>query len=170
MHLVITSNDPRNTEFTTEDGHLWYTVDTPWRIGKRTSTFTRFQPEPVAVGQVTWGAFDHTRVRIGSTALDRGDFLRRKAVFSTHRLMTGSDGLEYEWKELGSEPELWSTATGRCVAYYRRRNVFKGRKAMLTIEPEAERMMDVIVIALTLLEEAKRGRRAGANAAIAANA
>jgi len=170
MRLVIASSSSRNTEFLTEDGQLWYTVDTPWKIGNRTSTFTRVHPKNEVIGEVHWKQIEQSRVRIGSTVMDRNDFLRHKGTFSSHRLMTGSDGLEYEWKGTGSEPELWSLSTGRCVAHYRSRNIFKGRKATLTIEPEGEPIMDVIIIAFTIIDKRRKDANAATGAVAANNA
>jgi len=70
--------------------------------------------------------------------------------------MTGTDGLEYEWKHTNSEPELWSLSTGRCVAHFKYSNIFKGRKRALTIEPEGEPIMDIIIIAFTIIDKRKK--------------
>jgi len=81
--------------------------------------------------------------------------------------MIGSDGLEYEWKHTGSEPELWSLSTGRCVAYYVSRNIFKGRKRQFIIEPEAEPNMDVIIVAFTIIDKLKKDSQYAASGAAA---
>jgi hypothetical protein len=62
-------------------------------------------------------------------------------------------------------------ATGRCVAHYRHRNVLKGRKGQLTIEPEAERTMDIIIIAFIILQDKKDSDGSKSNSAfLGANA
>jgi len=169
MRLVVTSSRSRNAEFATEDGQLWYTVETPFKLGSRTSTFTRLQPKREVVGEIVWKSISQSRVRIGTTVMDRKDFLRRKGTFSSHRIMRGFDGLEYEWKGTNSEPTLWSLSTGRCVASYRSSNVLKGRKRVLSIEPEGEPIMDLIIIAYTIIDKRKKDSQIAASTAIAAN-
>jgi len=171
MQLTITSSNSRNTEFVTENGQLWYTVETPWKLGSRTTTFTRTQPKAEVIGQIIWKTVSQSRVRIGSTMLDRKDFLRSKGALSSHLLMTGTNGLEYEWKHTNSEPELWSLSTGRCVAHFKSSNIFKGRKRALTIEPEGEPIMDIIIVAFTIIDKRKKDSQTATIATVnAANA
>jgi len=101
--------------------------------------------------------------------LDRKDFLRSKGALSSHLFMTGSDGLEYEWKHTNSEPELWSLSTGRCVAHFKSSNILKGRKRALTIESEGEPIMDVIIIAFTMIDKRKKDSQ-NATVAVAVSA
>jgi len=157
MRLTITSSDVQNTNFIAGDGQIWYTVETPWKMGNRTTTFTRNKPKPEKIGEFirVWQSWKEDRVQIGATTLDSGDFLRCKGLLSNHLFMTGTDGTEYEWKAVGPEYpeyELWSLASGRCVAHHRAGNYFKDRKPALIIEPEGEPIMDVIIIAFTIIE------------------
>jgi len=170
MRFFINSSESRNTEFVTEDNVLWYTVETPWRFGSRTTTITRLQPRTHEAGQIIWHSISPTIVKIGSAELERKEFLFRKAILSSNKIMIGSDGLEYEWKHTGSEPELWSLNTGRCVAYYVSRNIFKGRKRQFIVEPEAEPSMNVIIVAFTIIDKLKKdSQRASSGAAASAS-
>jgi hypothetical protein len=55
------------------------------------------------------------------------------------------------------------------VAYYISRNIFKGRKRQLVIEPEGESNMDAIVVAFTVLDKIRRDQQAAASSSAAAS-
>jgi hypothetical protein len=55
------------------------------------------------------------------------------------------------------------------VASYRSSNVLKGRKRVLSIEPEGEPIMDLIIIAYTIIDKRKKDSQIAASTAIAAN-
>jgi len=127
------------------------------------TTFIKADPKPEVIGQIIWKYLTKDRVRVRSTVLDVNDFLRYKRP-STYIFMTGSDGNEYEWRSVGSEPELWSVALNRCVAYYRKGIPSKGIKPVFTVEPDGETIMDAVIIAFTIIDWRIKDSRAAMSA------
>lgn len=44
MQLIFTKNSPINTTLVSNDGHILYKIDTPFALGKRTTTINKFAP------------------------------------------------------------------------------------------------------------------------------
>lgn len=82
MLLFITSRDSQNTEFISEDGTVWYTVETPMKLVNRTTDVIRHYPKTKTVGQIMWKQIASTIVKIGDTELSRKEFLRSKGTFT----------------------------------------------------------------------------------------
>lgn len=82
--LLYIENAGSNAQFHTEDGALWYTIDSssPWQVSNQATTVMRHQPHSQAVGHVMWKTTSATMVRIGSVELERKQFLREKGMFS----------------------------------------------------------------------------------------
>jgi len=152
MKFIVTKNEPSNTELASEDGAVWYTVDPPRDISKRTTVITKMQPERKVIAQVHWRNFSPMRLQFGQTLVDGSVFLQRKGVPNGQRYMVGADEQEYIWKGVNSSPELYSLATGNRIAYYKNRNIFSGRKGQFFVEPEAECIVDSIIIAFAIIE------------------
>ncbi|KAH6899147.1 hypothetical protein BKA70DRAFT_1569572 [Coprinopsis sp. MPI-PUGE-AT-0042] len=179
MLLYLTTGEPWNANYCTEDGQVIYKVVSPFKWVGRRATIDKVIPNEEdasdmrdrfrRIGEIEFIIVEPTKitwkgVTQETTAMFRkGE--RKWGDLGSDRIFTGPDGLEYRWNIGGSltRPTLYLNDEPKTVvAKYHRKHlgiVHKvPRPATLEISEQAEHMADIIVITLAYVEKLRRDR------------
>ncbi|KAI9567866.1 hypothetical protein HD554DRAFT_2104178 [Boletus coccyginus] len=163
MILTLSSQSVRNTVFTDEHGLPVFKSDTPFSLGFRTTTISRqtsntTMEDPIEVmGRINWRYFGSSIFTIGGTRLESNAFLPRHGFFGTKRTFTGPDGHHYRWDMHTRDVTLsLDDASQTEIARYHRATlgiIGKRRSAYLEIAPQAEHMLDLVILTFIYVEK-----------------
>ncbi|KAF9231076.1 hypothetical protein BU15DRAFT_56593 [Melanogaster broomeanus] len=147
MILTLSSESVRNAVFTNEYGQAVVVSDTPFRFGMRTTTISRQKTSPgrfqmndhfEMVGQIDWHCWGSSIFRLGGRELESNVFLPRHGFFGSKRTFTGPDGRRYRW-DMYHRVVVMSTSLTLGI-------IGKKTKASLEIAPQAEHMLDLVIL------------------------
>ncbi|KAG9308015.1 hypothetical protein JVU11DRAFT_12666 [Chiua virens] len=170
MILTLSSESVRNTVFTDERGLPVFKSTTPFRLGVRTTTISRqatptwsdespgMDPDLIEVaGRIDWHCFGSSIFTIGGTTLESNVFLPRHGFFGRKRTFTGQDGRRYRWDMHSRDVVLSLDDSSRTqIARYHRASlgiIGKRRHATLEIAPQAEHMLDLVILTFIYVEK-----------------
>ncbi|KAJ8595838.1 hypothetical protein M405DRAFT_806445 [Rhizopogon salebrosus TDB-379] len=164
MTLIISlaKNDPLQTTFFCQERGIHYTSDTVPRDGagsKATTTVVRRNVlgDSHHVGIIEWPANLHDRpaVVVGSRTVE----MIKTGLYTSPEKFQGSDSEWYEWRICDSRSQLvplQGTRIQACLATFittSTRHLFRRREsAALLIPPEAENILDDIVVTFIYFE------------------
>jgi len=178
MILTLSSQNVRNTVFSNEYGQALFVSDTPFRFGMRTTTINQHRAGPgtsgyfAEVGQIDWHCWGSSIFKIGGKELESNVFLPRHGLFGKKRTFTGPDGRHYRWDMHNRVVVLSLDDNSRTeIARYHRATlgiIGKKRKACLEVAPEAEHMLDLVILSFIYVEKLRmdketRRKRAAAS-------
>ncbi|KAF9026036.1 hypothetical protein BDZ89DRAFT_953299 [Hymenopellis radicata] len=163
MNLYLSkSTTSINTTFTSSDGVVLYKTHTPFRlVGGRSTTISRaLRDIPTRDGaenalrfahlaQIDWKIGAPTILRFGGQEIKARSYLIKDGW--GHRKFTGLDGKEYKWILGANRP--------KAIALYHRQRfgVFHAkRQAYLEVLPQAEHMLDTVVMTFVYVEKIRR--------------
>lgn len=184
MLLTLSSENVRNTTFTSDTGQPLYVCSTPFFFGRWTTKIRKYVSDDFqlemkdrfeVVGKIGWSVFGSAVFRIGGKDLRSDSFLRRHGITGRKRTFKGPDGRRYRW-DMHRRVVVLSLddPSRREVARYRRAtsgsfNILgmESTKACLEVSREVEHMLDLVILTFTYVEKLrmdrewweKRGRR-----------
>ena len=92
MELVLTNSTPTNTDLTTPDGRVLYTIATPLRWTGRTTTVAKHTPEyggPAGwpggareIARIRWGGLRGSQLVYDGKTIDLSTFISRTGALS----------------------------------------------------------------------------------------
>ncbi|EDR10699.1 uncharacterized protein LACBIDRAFT_315364 [Laccaria bicolor S238N-H82] len=174
MHLYLSSNEPWNATYANEEGQPIYKTSSPRMVLSRKISVHKIIPNAseedlqdrfAHLAEVEYKRFTPSRIRYGGDDLLTSEYFRKTKEWGDlgkGRIFTGPDGKEYKWKLGMRVPELVTNdRSERPVAIYRRGRIGVVREARppsLEILPEAEHMVDLIVVTFVYIEKLRMDR------------
>ncbi|KAJ3520937.1 hypothetical protein NMY22_g12523 [Coprinellus aureogranulatus] len=172
--LIITTGDPYNSNYCTEEGQVIYKVVSPFKLFQtRKATIDKVAPSDPEdmqdhferIGEVVFHIFSPSIITFNNVSQSVNKFFRKKIVLlnlGSNRIFTGPDGKEYYWKLANTKPVLYTNdGTDTRVAKVHSKHygiIGTARPATLEIFPAGEHMVDLIVVTLVYIEKLRRER------------
>ncbi|KAH6899152.1 hypothetical protein BKA70DRAFT_1314524 [Coprinopsis sp. MPI-PUGE-AT-0042] len=145
MLLIIASGNPYNSNYCTEDGQVFYKVDSPFKLVGRTATISKKEPTDESltdthdqfarIGQIEFNALMPSRITWKGETKDTSAFFRKGekqwvAGSGRSRIFKGPDGVEYRW-DIGRSPSnlptlYLNTDPNTIIAKYRKKHLSSG--------------------------------------------
>ncbi|KAF8901950.1 hypothetical protein CPB85DRAFT_106618 [Mucidula mucida] len=184
MNLYLSTSDTAiNTLYTSSDGTVLYKTHTPTKLsGKTTTTISRAVPSDIPMregesaleqigeqrfallAQIDWRLISPTIIRFGWGWYTKCVVHFRSMVFrviktSRNRVFTGPDGKEYKWILHNDSKLVTNDASQRPIAVYHRKHhgyFHPKREAFLEVLPQAEHMLDIVLITYVFVEKIRK--------------
>ncbi|KAH6899156.1 hypothetical protein BKA70DRAFT_383064 [Coprinopsis sp. MPI-PUGE-AT-0042] len=183
MLLHVTTGDPYNSNFCTEDGQVVYRAVSPFQLVGRRATIDKVVPNDEhssdmqdrfrRIGEIKFNAISPAKITWEGVMKEVTAFFRKekrkwggRGGHGSDRIFTGPDGLEYRW-DIGSTTERPILYLGGerkvVVAQFKKKKLgvlsSAARPATLEIDDElGKHMADIIVITLAYIEHLRRDR------------
>ncbi|KAJ3520941.1 hypothetical protein NMY22_g12524 [Coprinellus aureogranulatus] len=175
MQLILTTRDPYNANYCTEEGQVIYQVVSPFKLFQtRKATIDKVIPTKKSedmqdhferIGEVVFNCFTPSIITFNNVSQSVNKVFRKRLALlnlGSNRIFTGPDGKEYYWKLANTKPVLYTNdGTDTHVAKFHRKHlgiVGTARPATLEIFPAGEHMVDLIVVTLVYIEKLRRDR------------
>ena len=91
MELVLSHNSPTDTEMSTSDGRVLYSIATPGRWTQRTTKISKYSlgnggtapaGGPTELARINWHSWRHTQLIYEGQMMDFDTFLHRNGILS----------------------------------------------------------------------------------------
>ncbi|KAF9463420.1 hypothetical protein BDZ94DRAFT_1258757 [Collybia nuda] len=188
MNLHLSDRSPINATYFNDDGQAIYKVETPIRLGTRTSTITRVIPNDATpndgdgdevdmrdrfgfLAQIEHKPFSSSVIKFGGIETEVKHYFRKEgwSWYGRDRVFTGPDGKEYRWLlQSWSSKLVLNDAARTRVAKFRTKSygiIGKAHPARLEIQPIGEAIMDTILVTFIHIEKTRKDKeRASRNA------
>ncbi|KAF6752884.1 hypothetical protein DFP72DRAFT_1070067 [Ephemerocybe angulata] len=178
MRFYLTTRDPYDTNYCTEEGQVIYKAVSPYKLINRKASIYKIVPSDPndmrdqfeAIAEIEYHDVSSTMITWGGERKSSRSMFRKGGIgwLGSDRIFTGPDGKEYCWKLANTKPVLYTNdKTETHVAKFNQAalinlsNKLEG-KANLEIYPAGEHMVDLIVVTLCYIEKLRRDRERSA--------
>ncbi|GJE88089.1 hypothetical protein PsYK624_041720 [Phanerochaete sordida] len=165
MELVLSHNSPTNTELSTSDGRVLYSISTPNKWTGRTTKLFKynlsnggFNPAGGSheLARIHWHSWRHSQLIYDGQMIDFDSFLHTTRMLSNSRAFVGPDGKSYKWTTTWRSCHLVvDEKNGATVADLKQKNLL-GTKAVLEVDAAVLHMLDLVVITWIYFEKKRR--------------
>ncbi|KAF9021633.1 hypothetical protein BDZ89DRAFT_1071281 [Hymenopellis radicata] len=166
MNLYLSTSDTAiNTLYSSSDGVPLYKTQTPMKLGSRTTTISRAVPSDIPtregaeqtgeqrfalLAQIDWKLKGPTVLRFGGKEVEAKSYLIKDGAgwgwYCKNRIFTGPDGKEYKWI-LNNESKLVTNDAAQTPVV---------RQAYMEVLPQAEHMLDIVLITYVYVEKIRK--------------
>ncbi|KAJ3569645.1 hypothetical protein NP233_g4914 [Leucocoprinus birnbaumii] len=187
MYLTLTTQNPRDSDYLAEDGHVLYKVDKPNGFSAKTATIRKSvtgkskgaNEQYAFYAQVEFHDWSDTQFLLDNRSIPASEFLQKDSGWFSggKRTFTASDGRQYTWKPYGKHLEMYrndgtKTLMVKFTEYRPGLGPFmKKRLASLEIDSTCIPILDEVILTFIYCEKLRKDRnRAAANSAAASSA
>ncbi|KIP03388.1 hypothetical protein PHLGIDRAFT_77693 [Phlebiopsis gigantea 11061_1 CR5-6] len=165
--LQLSRNSPINTTLLTEDGKPMYTISTPHKIFRRTTTVTRHtydaegQPTDITeeMAKIHWHRLTSSKLVLNGELKNIDKVMPKTGVMGS-RAFTASDGKKYKWRMGMTDCELADGPKPARPVVVKMRHRFQdistGTRPVLEIEESVLPFLDIIIMTWIYTERTRR--------------
>ncbi|TBU63538.1 hypothetical protein BD310DRAFT_1035738 [Dichomitus squalens] len=157
QHVIsFLEDDPlRSDVVSAASGETLYSITTEAVGLRKDTTILRDAQGNVFAG---WEqkSFRRDQVTFHGVRCKLSEWLRKKTILSSTRVLVAPDGEEFHWKEKPTTFELVSTRTRTPIARSHNAHSAVGQLLGLSVAPSAVPMLDAILLSFVILEQRRR--------------
>ncbi|XP_006458730.1 hypothetical protein AGABI2DRAFT_115753 [Agaricus bisporus var. bisporus H97] len=174
MRLILSSHDPRDSDYSTDAGQVIYKVN---KSGPSVTTLRKAVNNDhfAQYAVVEFHTFRSTRFRFQNRDVSVEDHLRKEGWFSPRWVFRAADNREYYWKLDGSYLEMFrNDGSKKVVVRYREHKssfgpFITGRPASLEVADTCVAILDDIIMTYIYCQQQRKQRQASINTGVNAS-